>query len=241
MTITLQLNNKEITVNTRDIEGQELYRAQDLLQSHYENSKDLSTTLKAWVKRLKFQLGVVDSNGSLLLSAEESKIKLTRNGVVNKEGRNGGTYLTRDNLLKLAGYVSYEFEDAVYKAFGLLVEGKTEEARSIAQTVASFHRENARNEYKNLSSKITATVDEGLYSFSKYGNLISFRNFNNLLWKYATNTPLPKPSPSNLRDALVTKGLADEALRLDVGTQMLIGLLNAKQPYDTIKLVMGIK
>ncbi|HDI3264209.1 TPA: hypothetical protein PMC50_002833 [Vibrio cholerae] len=242
MTITLTLNDKTLTIVTREIEGKELYKAQDLLRGYYKNGTQAEKQLWSWKRSIinKTPQNEVFSKTPQNGTFNKDEL-LEKMGVFGFKGRNGGTYLTRDNLFKLAGFISYEFECAVYKAFGLLVDGKKEEALTIAQTVASFHRENARVAYKELSSKIVHSVDEGAYSFSKYGNLISFRNFNNLLWKYSTGTPLPKPAPTNLRDELVSSGRADEAFKLDVGTQMLIGLLNAGQSYETIKLVMGVK
>ncbi|WP_252178886.1 KilA-N domain-containing protein [Endozoicomonas sp. 4G] len=49
-------------------------------------------------------------------------------------GRSGGIWANRRDALKYAGYLSEEFEDAVYEAFENLMDGRTEAA------VAAVHR-----------------------------------------------------------------------------------------------------
>lgn len=122
-TITLNLRGNLITLATHMVDGKELYKAQDLLVGHGMAVEECENTLRNWSKVMNR--------------------KLCQNGkvweVTKKTGKNGGTYLTKREILKLAGYVDYDFEDAVYEAFELLTEGKTEEAQKVASLVVDAH------------------------------------------------------------------------------------------------------
>lgn len=110
--ITLKLESKTITLNTHEVQGQTLYKAQDLLIGYGLDTTKASKTVD------NFKVSM--------------KNKLPEFQVVSKQGKNGGTYLNKRQILKLAGYVSYEFEDAVYEAFEALVNGEVDKALDIA-------------------------------------------------------------------------------------------------------------
>lgn len=114
-TITLNLENKTITLNTHEVQGQTLYKAQDLLNGYGMDTDKTNKTVYNWNVSMKNKNP--DFQG------------------VSIKGRNGGTYLTKRQILKLAAYVDYEFEDAVFEAFELLSEGKVDEALDVAITV----------------------------------------------------------------------------------------------------------
>ncbi|WP_429049112.1 hypothetical protein [Aeromonas hydrophila] len=118
-TITLVLTNKEITLSTHDVEGSQLYKAQDLLKG--------------------YGLDVNEANKKMYNFTVSMKNKNPDFQGVSFKGKNGGTYLTKRQILKLAGYVSYEFEDAVYEAFEMLMDGKGNDAIEKALSVAVIH------------------------------------------------------------------------------------------------------
>ncbi|MCU8498476.1 KilA-N domain-containing protein [Vibrio vulnificus] len=241
MSITLTLKDKTLTIVTREIEGQELYKAQDLLRGYYQDTKTLSTTLRAWMKRLKFQLNLVNENGASLASEEETKIKLARYGIVNKEGRQGGTYLTKTNLFKLAGYVSAEFEDAVYKAFGLLVEGKTDEALTIAQGVAKIERAKTIETNKSLKSAISQAHSDGVLTGQVHHRQIHFAN---LAFAYATGLSATKAKAlmgtTAPRDYLVEQGDYEAVRKLEEAQVVIKTLLSLNFSYEQIKTHLNV-
>lgn len=114
--IVLKLSDKTIELNTYEIDGKQLYKAQDLLYGYGMDKKKVSNTISNWK---------ISTEGKLL-----------ENQVVNLQGKNGGTYLSKRYLLKLAGYVSYKFEDIVYEAFEELSNGEVQKASNIVESVA---------------------------------------------------------------------------------------------------------
>lgn len=114
--IVLKLSDKTIELNTYEVDGKQLYKAQDLLYGYGMDKKKVSNTISNWK---------ISTEGKLL-----------ENQVVNLQGKNGGTYLSKRYLLKLAGYVSYKFEDIVYEAFEELSNGEVQKASNIVESVA---------------------------------------------------------------------------------------------------------
>ena len=107
--IKLNLENKVIVINTHNIDDKVLYNAHDLMLAYGLTSYKASSTIKHW--------------------RESMSLKLPKFQVVTKEGKFGGTYLTKHNLLKLAGYISYSFEDAVYESFEELANKETNQEK----------------------------------------------------------------------------------------------------------------
>ena len=114
--IVLRLSDKTIELNTYEVDGKQLYKAQDLLYGYGMDRKKVSNTISNWK---------ISTEGKLL-----------ENQVVNLQGKKGGTYLSKRYLLKLAGYISYKFEDIVYEAFEELSNGEVQKASNIVESVA---------------------------------------------------------------------------------------------------------
>lgn len=95
--IVLRLSDKTIELNTYEVDGKQLYKAQDLLYGYGMDKEKVKYTIKNWV----------DSLNSKGVNYTPLAVK----------GKYGGTYLSKRYLLKLAGYVSHKFEDIVYEAF----------------------------------------------------------------------------------------------------------------------------
>lgn len=121
MTIELKLEDKVIELNTHEVEGKTLYKAQDLLKGYGMTNEQYNDTIRNWKTYME----------------KKVTVKFT---VTLKKGSNDkrGTYLNKRNLLKLAAYVDKTgaFEDAVYEAFELLTEAKPMEAMKVANSVA---------------------------------------------------------------------------------------------------------
>ncbi len=100
------------------MEGQELYKAQDLLKGYGLEGRKVSDTLTEW-KRTEFLI--------------------RENPVSVKGGTNQGTYLDKKALLSLATYVSKELFSAVLDAFLALLEGNAQEASNIAGNAAQLN------------------------------------------------------------------------------------------------------
>ena len=112
--IILKLEDKTIELNTHEVEGQILYKAQDLLKVRL-STKESIDKVRNWLKTMRNKRATFTP--------------------LTLKGCNGGTYLSKRNMYKLAGYISYEFEDAVYEAFEALSEGRNLEATALAGSV----------------------------------------------------------------------------------------------------------
>lgn len=142
--INLKLTDREITLNTHNINGVELYKAQDLLYGYGMSKSKTNDTIRNWKVSMENQeQNKHRENYGVLPNHENQVVSPIREnygtGIVVVRGGNDkskqGTYLTKENLLKLAGYVSVEFEDAVYKAFSLISEGEIQEACKVVSEV----------------------------------------------------------------------------------------------------------
>ncbi len=116
--ITFNFKDKTVTVNTHSVEGQELYKAQDLLKGYGLEGRKVSDTLADW-------------------KCTESSIWDFPISV--KGGTNQGTWLDKKALLSLATYVSKELFSAVIDAFLALLEGNAQEASNIAGNAAQLN------------------------------------------------------------------------------------------------------
>lgn len=138
--ITLKLESKEITLTTHDVEGSQLYKAQDLLKGYGLSSDEANDKVRNWK-----------------VSQESKAVGFT---VLTFKGKYGGTYLTKRQILKLAGYVSYEFEDAVYEAFEMLVDGNTKEAENISKRVAKVRKAQLQDRPRGTIQELYEDSDE---------------------------------------------------------------------------------
>lgn len=125
--ITLTLENKIITLSIVEVDGQQLYNARDLLIGYGMTQDEALTELKHWKKN------------TLTKVKGSSQEPLKSVGIHSVKGKYGGTYLTQRQVYKLAGYIDYTFEDAVYEAFEAAVNGKGDQAVIIAQRRARVH------------------------------------------------------------------------------------------------------
>lgn len=138
--ITLKLESKEITLTTHDVEDQQLFKAQDLLKGYGLDVEQSKNTLRHWKDMM------------------ESKV--AGFATLTFKGKTGGTYLTKRQILKLAGYVSYEFEDAVYEAFEMLMDGNTKEAENISKRVAKVRKAQLQDRPRGTIQELYEDSDE---------------------------------------------------------------------------------
>lgn len=137
--IELKIDGKQVVLHTHTVGEEQLYKAQDLLVNGYGLSRQKAGyRLKDWKESEQTKLGefplVYEKDEQNQTLTDDVKIQL--DGIVTKEGRNGGTYLTKEMLFKLAAYVDKDFYDSVFKAFVALTEGDVETAMDVALSVA---------------------------------------------------------------------------------------------------------
>lgn len=145
-TITLKLNEITIALHTHEIEGETLYKAQDLLSGYGYDAAKTKATVKDW---------------DAMMTRKSS-----HHATISIRGRNGGTYLTERQIYKLAAYVDYDFEDVVYEAFRNLVNGNTEQAERLALSVATVHNVmTTRNKKKAIEELFEAQPKKNIYVF----------------------------------------------------------------------------
>lgn len=87
--IILKLSDKTIELNTYEVDGKQLYKAQDLLYGYGMDRKKVSNTISNW----KISM---ETDSSL------SQVVVVKNGYSEKRG----TYLDKTYILMLAGYIS---------------------------------------------------------------------------------------------------------------------------------------
>ncbi len=155
--ITLKVNGKAIELNTHEVDGKTLYKAQDLLKGYGLDVAKTKQKIQDWKESVAKKCG-----GKFLPHSIQ-------------RGNQAGTYLTKRDTLKLAGYVSYEFEDAVYEAFELLADGKVNEAVDVAVSVvvtqAMIDKEKALR--AKMNEMIDLRCDGDKYAHSNFNRLIT--------------------------------------------------------------------
>ncbi|QJT27548.1 hypothetical protein E4185_16745 [Aeromonas media] len=156
-TITLTLSDKSITLTTHMVEDQQLYKAQDLITGYGYEGKQAQNTISHWLESMK------------------SKILDFR--VLSFRGKNGGTYLTEDQVYLLSMYIDTNFMLSVVAAFKALAHGNTKKAETITKGIVDVH-----NDIMNVNSKLPAI--KRAYEKSDLG-LVDF--INDLIEKSSNN------------------------------------------------------
>lgn len=87
--IVLRLSDKTIELNTYEVDGKQLYKAQDLLYGYGMDKKSVNNTVNNWKTSM-------ETKSSL------DQMIVIKNGVNEKRG----TYLDKAYILMLAGYIS---------------------------------------------------------------------------------------------------------------------------------------
>lgn len=164
MKITLKFEDKEIHLDTHTVNNTTLYKAQDLLTGYGMSVEDAKNTMRNWQKVMK-RKGC--QNGNLFET-------------VQVNGRTGGTYLTKRQVLKLAGYVSYEFEDVVYEAFEYLAEGSPAQAAIVAGSV--IITDELIQRVKSERELMNSLLKEHIWNIKSF----HYGNFMKLVCKSAT-------------------------------------------------------
>lgn len=149
MMIILKLEDKTIELNTHDVEGETLYKAQDLLTGYGLTVEQSKQKLKYW-----------------------TNTKCKKFTPLKVKGSKGGTYLDERHIIKLAGFIDDEFEDSVYEAFKELVNGNHEKALDVALSVAV--PVGLINKEKALREEMNDLIKEKLgggHNYSNYSKL----------------------------------------------------------------------
>lgn len=144
--ITLNLENKSITLATHEVQGKTLYKAQDLLNGYCEDKLQAANKLKYWKK---------------------SNEELVKNSLVSIEGSKGGTYLPEELVYALASSISVEFMLAVMTAFKHLVHGNVEAAHKIAVERVTVHPIMSEKRPKRLIVDMLINSKMNVVAFTK--------------------------------------------------------------------------
>lgn len=217
--LVLKIEGKVVELNTHQTEAGLLYKAQDLL---------------------KGALGLTTKQASKKLEKWKEKENYPQEGVVYKEGRTGGTYVTQENLYQLAAHVSPEFRKAVYDAFAAAASGDGKGAVDIATSVAIpaelLDREKVLRLQMNSLLDIAANGDS-----AKRTQL--YTNFNRLIAKavsgYAPKELTGGDSPTF--KYIVEKGHKGGVSAYLATMELIIAGLFAKLDYHTIALMLRVE
>ncbi|EOG7683378.1 hypothetical protein ACLIM5_003356 [Vibrio cholerae] len=112
--LTFKFENTTVTINTHEIEGQTLYKLNDILKQYNPDK------LKSPYQLTKY------------LSDSETHFYGFHN---IKGGRYSGSYMNQEGVIWFASKLSKEFEMAVTGAFSLLLDNKTQEATQLAHSI----------------------------------------------------------------------------------------------------------
>lgn len=219
--LVLKIEGKVVELNTHQTEAGLLYKAQDLLKGvlDYDTAK-CKTRIKDW--------------------KESEEVKGGKIPTLSLKGKYGGTYLTQDQLYKLAEYVSTDFRKAVYDAFAAAASGDGREAVDIATSVVIpaelLDREKVLRLQMNSLLDIAANGDS-----TKRTQL--YTNFNRLIGK-AISGYTPKEltgGDSPTFKYIVEKGHKGGVSAYLATMELIIAGLFAKLDYHTIALMLRVE
>ncbi|MBY8157089.1 hypothetical protein KW508_03560 [Vibrio fluvialis] len=165
MKITLQIQDKAITLATHEINGENLYRANDLALYYYNDTKKSQNKVNHW----KSTIGP----------------ELLKNSVVAIQGKQGGSYVPDYLLLNLAGIIDNQFGIEVSKAFAALTRGDVEQAEQIADAVVTREKTHAlmqkkkplygiRSAFTESGTEILAFVESMLETSQRTNHKVGF-------------------------------------------------------------------
>ncbi|OEC29961.1 hypothetical protein [Vibrio cholerae] len=218
--LTLKFEDKTVTINTHDVGDQTLYKAQDLLKGYGMDTETCESTMRNWSKIMNR--------------------KLCQNGKVwdpvKAKGKQGGTYLTKREILKLAAYVSEDFEDAVYQAFEAAANGDGSRAVDIATSkVITPELLNKLQFWTPLLHK-EITVWSNRNKKGKFGYT---QIYNHIINKCVANIYTKELKKSHdvksMKDYLIKQNNVEGLGAYIAMCEMLVPLLQANADYDFLK------
>lgn len=143
--LSLRLSDKTIDLNTHSVEGKVLYKAQDLLVGYGFSGRKVSDTVRNWIRSVEKK------------SSRQIDVLVLRGGASDKQG----TYLTKRQIMQLSGFVSYDFEEAVYTAFEHAVNGDGDKAVEAAWGVVRKEGKEIRKEATKVLGRVVGLNPEG--------------------------------------------------------------------------------
>ncbi|EHU9517339.1 hypothetical protein KZY93_000662 [Vibrio vulnificus] len=220
--LTLKFEDKTVTINTHEIEGQTLFKAQDLLKGYGMDSTKCKDTLRNWSKVMNRKLC---QNGNSWQPV-----------VLQGKGKAQGTYLTKREILKLAAYVSEDFEDAVYEAFEAAANGDGNRAVDIATSkVITPELLNKLQFWTPLLHK-EITVWSNRNKKGKFGYT---QIYNHIINKCVANIYTKELKKSHdvksMKDYLIKQNNVEGLGAYIAMCEMLVPLLQANADYDFLK------
>ncbi|EGR1056594.1 TPA: hypothetical protein LNG45_003475 [Vibrio cholerae] len=211
--LTFKFENTTVTINTHEIEGQTLYKAQDLLKGYGMDTKKCNDTLRNWKNSKTVEFTVL-------------------------KGRYGGTYLTKRQCLKLASYVSEDFEEAVYEAFEAAASGDGNKAVDIATSkVITPELLNKLNFWTPLLHK-EITAWSARNRKGKFGYTMIYNHIvNKVVTNIYTKELKKSHSISSMKDYLIKQNHVEGLGAYIAMCELLVPLLQANSDYELLKSV----
>ncbi|WP_162771622.1 hypothetical protein, partial [Vibrio cholerae] len=154
------------------------------------------------------------------------------------KGRNGGTYLTKRQCLKLASYVSEDFEEAVYEAFEAAASGDGNKAVDIATSkVITPELLNKLNFWTPLLHK-EITAWSARNHKGKFGYTMIYNHIvNKVVTNIYTKELKKSHSISSMKDYLIKQNHVEGLGAYIAMCELLVPLLQANSDYELLKSV----
>ncbi|PAS39885.1 hypothetical protein CGT68_17840 [Vibrio cholerae] len=212
--LTLKFEDKTVTINTHEIEGQTLYNLNDILKQYNPNNIDKVT-------RYTKHLTPIKESFYLLLV---------------KKGRNGGTYVNQRGVIWFASKLSQDFEMAVIEAFEAAANGDGNRAVDIATSkVITPELLNKLQFWTPLLHK-EITVWSNKNKKGKFGYT---QIYNHIINKCVANIYTKELKKSHdvksMKDYLIKQNNVEGLGAYIAMCEMLVPLLQANADYDFLK------
>lgn len=148
----IQIEVKDYVVNVKATHEYEVPRFNlvDFAKGVGVEGRDVSDRIHKWIESEETAM-----NKGLPVDSETRRIS-----VFTKRGKNGGTFATQHQLYSFAGYLHWDFKQAVYNAFENLTNGNTKEAENISKRVAKVRKAQLQDRPRGTIQELYEDSDE---------------------------------------------------------------------------------
>lgn len=215
--LTFKFEETTVTVNTHEIEGQTLYKLNDILKQYNPDNLQKPQNLTKY------------------LSDSESDFYNFHN---IKGGRYAGSYMNQEGVIWFASKLSFEFKKAVIKTFSAAASGDGNKAVDIAtSSMITPELLNKLNFWTPLLHKeITAwsaRKRKGKFGYTMIYNHIINKVISNIYTKELKKSH----SISSMKDYLIKQNHVEGLGAYIAMCELLVPLLQANMEYDLLKSV----
>ncbi len=215
--LTFKFENTTVTINTHEIEGQTLYKLNDILKQYNPNN------LKSPYELTRY------------LSDSQTAFYRFHN---IKGGRYAGSYMNQKGVIWFASKLSFDFEMAVIEAFEAAANGDGNKAVDIATSkVITPELLNKLNFWTPLLHK-EITAWSARNRKGKFGYTMIYNHIvNKVVTNIYTKELKKSHSISSMKDYLIKQNHVEGLGAYIAMCELLVPLLQANSDYELLKSV----